>query len=92
MLDDYVTPVPPAIVRWGTDGNIMLLHGVGTLRTRNQLPRGRVAETVFKNVLFVHEFGINILSVKHVAFKKQGCAVMFMGGAKLYDREGNFIG
>ena len=51
-----------------------------------------MAETVFKNVLFVLEFGINILSVKHVASKKQGCAVLFMGGAQFYDREGNLIG
>ena len=48
--------------------------------------------TVFKNVLFVPEFGINILSVKHVATKKQGCAVLFMGGAQFYDRDGNLIG
>ena len=47
---------------------------------------------MFKNVLFVPEFGINILSVKHVATKKQGCAVMFMGGAQFYDRDGNLIG
>ena len=70
----------------------MLLHGVGTLRTRNHLPDGRVAETVFKNVLFVPEFGINILSVKHVVSKKHRCAVLFLGGAQFYDREGNFIG
>ena len=70
----------------------MLSHGVGTLRTRNHLPGGRVAEIVFKNVLFVPEFGINILSVKHVASKKQGCAVMFMGDAQFYDREENLIG
>ena len=77
---------------WGTEDNIMLSHGVGTLRTRNHLPDGRVAETVFKNVLFVPEFGINILSVKHVASKKQGCVVLFMGGAQFCDREGNLIG
>ena len=70
----------------------MLSHGVGTLRTRNHLPDGRVAETVFKNMLFVPEFGINILSVKHVATKEQGCAVLFMGGAQFYDRDGNLIG
>ena len=38
MLDDYVPSVPPTTVRWGTEGNIMLSHGVGTLRTRNHLP------------------------------------------------------
>ena len=92
MLDDYVSSVPPTTVGWGTEGNIMLSHGVGTLRTRNHLQGGRVAETVFKNVFFVLEFGINILSVKHVASKKRGCTVLFMGGAQFYNREGNRFG
>ena len=92
MLDDYVPSVPPTTIRWRTEGNIMPSHGVGTLRTRNHLPGGKVAETVFKNVFFVPDFGINILSVKHVASKKQECAVQFMAGAQFYNREGNLIG
>ena len=72
MLDDYVSSVPPTTVRWGTEGNIMLSHGVGTLRTRNHLPDGKVAETVFKNVVFVPEFGINILSVKMWLLRNRG--------------------
>ena len=47
---------------------------------------------MLKSVLFVPDFGINILAVKYVASKKQDCALLFLVGAELYDKGGNLIG
>ena len=33
LLDDVERSIPPTKVRWGTEGNMMLSHGTGTLRT-----------------------------------------------------------
>ena len=35
LLDDFAQSVPPTKVRWGTEGNMMISHGMGTLRTKN---------------------------------------------------------
>ena len=43
-------------------------------------------------MLRVPGFGDNILSVKKVADKRQGCGVLFSGGARFYNREGNLVG
>ena len=84
LLDDYSTSHSPTTVRWGTSGNIKTSVGVGTLRTRNYLPERGEAITTFKGVLHVPDFGANILSVKQVADKRQGCGVLFSGGARFY--------
>ena len=77
LLDDYTTSCSPTTVRWGTYGDTKTSVGVGTLRTRNYLPEGGETVTTFKGVLHVLGFGVNILSVKQVADKRQGFGVLF---------------
>ena len=92
LLDDFIQSVPPTKVRWGTEGNMMLSHGTGTLQTKNYLPEGKVAFIVFNNVKFVPGFGINVLSVKYVASRAVGGGVLFQEGAHYFDSYRRLVG
>ena len=70
----------------------MVSHGLGTLRTKNYLPEGKVAFTVFDSVKFVPGFGINVLSVKDVASRAVGGSVLFQEGARYFDSCRRLVG
>ena len=90
LLDDYVVSCPPTFVNWGNEGFVLESVGYGTLVTKNHLPEGNSVITTFKRVLHVPDFGVCILSVKHVASKASGGAVYFKEGSHFF--EGRLIG
>ena len=92
LLDDYVVSSPPTFVNWGNEGFVLESIGYGTLVTRNHLPGGSSVTTTFKRVLHVPDFGVCILSVKHVASKASGGAVYFKEGSHFFDRSGRLVG